>query len=100
LWRERAKHIDILKHSANEVIQNGKMLLATASQLADISIHITQWKACVVKGILWKTAISTKRAVKRVWIAKALKSSHVGPEDGCVDVTLEGKARARHQPES
>ncbi len=37
--RERAKHIDIRKHFAHEVIQNGKMLLVrvpTASQLADV----------------------------------------------------------------
>ncbi len=37
--RERAKHIDILKHLAHKVIQNGEMLLVcvpTASQLADI----------------------------------------------------------------
>ena len=37
--RERAKHIDIRKHFAHEVIQNGKMLLIrvlTASQLADV----------------------------------------------------------------
>ena len=37
--RERAKHIDIRKHFAHEVIQNGEMLLVrvpTASQLADI----------------------------------------------------------------
>jgi hypothetical protein len=37
--RERAKHIDIRKHFAHEVIQNGNMQLvrvATAFQLADI----------------------------------------------------------------
>ena len=55
--RERAKHIDIRKHFAHEVIQNGKMRLvqvATALQLADIftkPLHYPQWKACV-EGIL------------------------------------------------
>ena len=37
--RERAKHIDIQKHFAHEVIQNGHMKLirvSTTSQLADI----------------------------------------------------------------
>ena len=37
--RERAKHIDIRKHFAHEVIQNGEMRLVrvpTSSQLADI----------------------------------------------------------------
>ena len=37
--RERAKHIDILKHFAHKVIQNGKMRLvqvATAFQLVDV----------------------------------------------------------------
>ena len=55
--RELAKHIDIQKHFAHEVIQNGKMRLvqvATALQLADIftkPLHYPQWKACV-EGIL------------------------------------------------
>ena len=58
--RERAKHIDIRKHFAHEVIQNGEMLLVrvpTASQLADIftkGLHYPQWQACV-EGILGKT---------------------------------------------
>ncbi len=37
--RERAKHIDIRKHFAHEVIQNGQMRLVnvrTASNMADI----------------------------------------------------------------
>ena len=37
--RKRAKHIDIRKHFAHEVVQNGQMRLvhaATTSQLADI----------------------------------------------------------------
>ena len=51
--RERAKHIDIRKHFAHEVIQNGKMKLihvSTVSQLADIltkPLHFPQWQACV-----------------------------------------------------
>ncbi len=62
--RERAKHIDIRKHFAYEVIQNGKMRLvqvATAFQLADIfrkGLHYPQWKACV-EGILGKTIALT-----------------------------------------
>jgi hypothetical protein len=57
--RERAKYIDIRKHFAHKVIQNGEMLLVsvpTASQLADIftkSLHYLQWQACI-KGILCK----------------------------------------------
>ncbi len=51
--RERAKHIDIQKHFAHEVIQNGEMLLVyvpMASQLADIftkGLHYQQWQTCV-----------------------------------------------------
>jgi hypothetical protein len=62
--RERAKHIDIRKHFAHEVIQNGNMLLvrvATAFQLADIftkGLHYPQWKACV-EGILGRTVALT-----------------------------------------
>ena len=62
--RERAKHIDILKHFAHEVIQNGKMRLvqvATALQLADVftkALHYPQWKACV-EGILCKSIIDS-----------------------------------------
>jgi hypothetical protein len=47
---ERAKHIDIRKHFAHEVIQNGEMLLVrvpTVSQLADIftkGLHYQQWR--------------------------------------------------------
>ncbi len=58
--RERAKHIDIQKHFAHEVIQNGEMLLVrvpTASQLADIftkGLNFPQWQACV-EGILGRT---------------------------------------------
>jgi hypothetical protein len=62
--RERAKHIDIRKHFAHEVIQNGEMRLVrvpTSSQLADIltkGLHHPQWKACV-EGILSKKVKST-----------------------------------------
>jgi hypothetical protein len=62
--RERAKHIDIRKHFAHEVIQNGNMRLvrvATAFQLADIftkGLHYPQWKACV-EGILGRTVALT-----------------------------------------
>ncbi len=55
-----AKHIDIRKHFAHEVIQNGKMLLVrvpTASQLVDIfakGLHYQQWQARV-ESILGKT---------------------------------------------
>ena len=86
--RERAKHIDIRKHFAHEVIQNGKMRLVrvpTASQLADVftkALHYPQWKACV-EGILGKSIIDSVSlgisVHKRGWISKYLKSSHVGP---------------------
>ena len=62
--RERANHIDIRKHFAHEVIQNGKMTLVrvpTASQLADIltkPLHFPQWQACVA-GILYKKVTTT-----------------------------------------
>jgi hypothetical protein len=62
--RERAKHIDIRKHFAHEVIQNGEMRLVrvpTSSQLADIltkGLHYPQWQACV-EGILSKKVKST-----------------------------------------
>ncbi len=64
--RERAKHIDIWKHFAHEVIQNGEMRLVrvpTSShwQLADIltkGLHYQQWQACV-EGILSKKVRST-----------------------------------------
>ena len=62
--RERAKHIDIQKHFAHEVIQNGKMKLihvSTVSQLADIltkQLHFPQWQACVA-GILNKKVATT-----------------------------------------
>jgi hypothetical protein len=55
--RERAKHIDIWKHFAHEVIQNVEMLLikvSTSAQLADIltkGLHLQQITVCV-EGIL------------------------------------------------
>ena len=57
--RERAKHIDIRKHFANETIKNGHMTLkkiATTAQLADImtkGISRPQWEMCI-KGLLGK----------------------------------------------
>ncbi len=51
--RERAKHIDIRKHFAHEVIQNGEMRLIkvpTSAQLADIltkGLHLPQSTMCV-----------------------------------------------------
>ncbi len=62
--RERAKHTDIRKHFAHEVIQNGKTRLvrvATAYQLADIlskGLRHPQWKACG-EGILGKSVHPT-----------------------------------------
>ena len=55
--RERAKHIDIRKHFAHEVIQNGAMQLVkvqTSAQLADIltkGLHLPQSTMCV-EGML------------------------------------------------
>ena len=57
--RERAKHIDIRKHFANETIKNGHMTLkkiATTAQPADImtkGITRPQWEMCI-KGLLGK----------------------------------------------
>jgi hypothetical protein len=62
--RERAKHIDIRKHFAHEVIQNGAMRLIkvpTALQLADIltkGLHLPQVLACV-DGLLGRKSISS-----------------------------------------
>ena len=62
--RERAKHIDIRKHFAHEVIQNGQMLLVkvpTASQMADIltkGLHLPQVLACV-DGLLHPRSTSS-----------------------------------------
>ncbi len=56
-WTRRAKHIDIRKHFAHGVIQNGDMLLIkvpTSAQLADIltnGLHNPQSTMCV-EGIL------------------------------------------------
>ncbi len=52
LLTRRAKHIDILKHLAHEVIQNGATLLVkvpTLAQLADIltkGLHLLQSTMC------------------------------------------------------
>ena len=60
--RQRAKHIDILKHFAHEVIQNGAMRLikvSTSAQLADIltkGLHLPQVQMCV-EGILGRKKI-------------------------------------------
>ena len=62
--RERAKHIDIRKHFAHEVIQNGQMRLVkvlTASQMADIltkGLHLPQVLACV-DGLLHQRSTSS-----------------------------------------
>jgi hypothetical protein len=53
--KERAKHIDIRKHFAHEIIHNGHMKLIsvlTTSQLADIltkPLHFTQYLARVAR---------------------------------------------------
>ncbi len=60
--RERAKHIDIWRHFAHEVIQNGAMRLVkvlTSAQLADIltkGLHHPQVQTCV-EGILGRKKI-------------------------------------------
>ena len=62
--RERAQHIDIRKHFAHEVIQNGHMKLirvSTTSQLADIltkPLHFPHFLACVA-GILGQKVTTT-----------------------------------------
>ncbi len=88
--RERAKHIDIRKHFAHEVIQNGAMLLLkvpTAHQMADIptkGLHLPQVLACIDGLLGRKSAPSTSgtSVLKRgygAWCTKVIKSSHVGP---------------------
>ena len=62
--RERARHIDIRKHFAHEVIQNGEMRLVkvpTKVQLADIltkGLHLPQVRACV-DGLLGRKPVSS-----------------------------------------
>ena len=62
--RERAKHIDIRKHFAHEMIQNGEMRLikvATKDQLADIltkGLRLPQVTACV-DGLLGRAPVSS-----------------------------------------
>ena len=76
--RERAKHIDIRKHFAHEVIQNGEMRLikvATKHQLTDIltkGLHLPQVTTCV-DGLLGKKPVWTS-VLKRGWVARAVKS--------------------------
>ena len=61
--RERARHIDIRKHIAHEVIQNGEMRLVrvpNALQLADIltkGLHLPQVQTCV-DGLLGTNPVS------------------------------------------
>jgi hypothetical protein len=63
---DRAKHIDIRKHFAHEVIQNDHMTrklvcVSTTSQLADIltmPLHFPQYLACAAI-ILGKKVVST-----------------------------------------
>jgi hypothetical protein len=61
---EHAKHIDIWKHYALEVIQNGHMKLvsvSTTSQLADIlskPLHYQQYLACVA-GTMGSKVVTT-----------------------------------------
>ena len=87
--RERAKSIDIRQHFAYEVIQNGAIRLVkvpTAEQMADIltkGLHLLQVLACVEGLLGWKQASSILGTsvpnLKRGWVAKAFKSSLVGP---------------------
>ena len=62
--RAKHKHIDIRKHFAREVIQNGEMWLIkvpTAHQLADIltkGLHLPQVLACV-DGLLGRKPVSS-----------------------------------------
>jgi hypothetical protein len=61
---ERDKRIDIRKHFAHEVIENGVVKLvsvSTTSQLADMltkQLHLPQYLACVA-GILGNKVVST-----------------------------------------
>ena len=62
--RKHAKHIDILKHFAHEVIQNGQVRLVkvlTAAQMADIltkGLHLPQVLVCVY-GLLQRSTART-----------------------------------------
>jgi hypothetical protein len=83
----RATIIDIRKHFAQEVIQDCAMRLvrvSTSAQLADMltkRLHLAQSTMCV-EGTLRRRRTSTLKGtsvLKRGRVAKAIKSSHVGP---------------------
>jgi len=65
--RERAKHIDIRKHSAHETIQNRHMRLIkvdTSNQLADIftkPLQLPQFLSCREGILLGKRAVELLR---------------------------------------
>ena len=59
--RERAKHIDIRKHFAHEVIQNGKMRLVrvpTASQLADVFTKALHYR------LAWRASSANRSSIQ------------------------------------
>ena len=62
---KESKHIDIRKHFAHEVIQNGQMRLVkvpTSAQMADIltkGLHLQQVLACV-DGLLQRSTTSLR----------------------------------------
>ena len=83
--RERAKHIDILKHFAHVVIQNGQMKVIRVSILTK-PLHFPQFLACFA-GILGQKVTTTsrggasprlssrvtsalKRGVSQTWVAR------------------------------
>jgi hypothetical protein len=90
--RERAKNIDIQKLFAHEVIQIGEMLLIkvpTSAQLADIltlELHLKQSTMCLegILGCRRTRPLNGTSVLKRGRVTKAMKSSHVGPLEGCV----------------
>ncbi len=90
--RKLTKYIDILKHFAFEVIENGQMRLVkflTTAQMADIltkGLHLPPVFACV-DGLLYQQSAQRTLmtfVLQMGWFAKATKSSHVGTYGGGV----------------
>jgi hypothetical protein len=78
--RERAKHIDIRKHFAHEVIQCGLLnfvRVPTSDQLAGIltkGLHHQQWQACVKGRPSPSASLDSERLDSSQCLARALAS--------------------------
>jgi hypothetical protein len=99
--RERAKHLDIQKHFAHEVIQNGHIRLVrvdTANKLAD---RMSSPRACSRRNLQPACQVSFagngvrkgRRDSREESHSACDKSSHVNPYEGCfVYSVIKGKS--------